>query len=592
MTIMSFLSKVFRKPKREEISMEPHEPIEKPELLEPNDPIRPTCYVRSIEFQSGQKLLINMNEVIVIVGPNNSGKSCTLREIKSALRNGERCRGVILNTVDFVFSAGNMAEWLKKNARFSETNGLYLVEGINSVITEVAIDMYWRDRNERGINDLSELFCNFLSTEERLTRFNETQLPNYYERTSTHPLHKIYRDEKLEEKLNEIFLKAFRRSTRLNRSAGSVASLELRDVESRGQDVERSQFGYARLSQQGDGVRAFAGVIGSVLASDADLLLIDEPEAFLHPPQIAVLARLLAREVPVGRQQFIATHSIDFLRAILDQRERPVRILRLSRGANGGNVKELSSEALRSVWQDSLLRYSRVLDGLFHDGVVVCESDSDCHFYAALLEAIEESDLGRRDLAFVHGAGKSRIPTIVRALKAIGVQTRVVTDFDILGSEKDLVQICEALGGAWSDVQRDFKVVKSSIEQRRTELSTAETREAISSALNRVKSSSIPEGTIREIKQIIGKSSAWSEAKKLGKTFIPTGDASAAYQQLESKLRDFGLFIVPVGELESFYRSSPNHGPAWLPDVLELDLKTASELTEARDFVRALTRGF
>jgi hypothetical protein len=167
-----------------------------------------------------------------------------------------------------------------------------------------------------------------------------------------------------------------------------------------------------------------------------------------------------------------------------------------------------------------------------------------------------------------------------------------VTDFDILGSERDLEQICEALGGAWGDLQRDYKVVKSSIEQRRTELSTAETREAISSALNRVKSSSIPDGTIKEIKQIIGKSSAWSEAKKLGKTFIPTGDASAVYQQLEVKLRDLGLFIVPVGELESFYRSSANHGPAWLPDVLELDLRTAPELAEARDFVRALRQGF
>lgn len=294
----------------------------------------------------------------------------------------------------------------------------------------------------------------------------------------------------------------------------------------------------------------------------------------------------------MGRQQLIATHSIDFLRAILDQRERPVRIVRLSRGTNGGEVKELSSEALQKVWQDSLLRYSRVLDGLFHDGVVVCESDSDCHFYAALLEAIEEDDLVRRDLAFVHGAGKSRIPTIVRALKAIGVPTRVVTDFDILASEKDLQRICEALDGSWITLERDYRVVKSSIEQRRTELSTAETKDAISSVLNSVKTKSIPETALQQIRQIMGKSSAWSEAKKLGKAFIPNGDASAAYQQLESNLRGYGLFIVPEGELESFYRSSANHGPAWLPDVLKLDLKTSPELEEARDFVRALTLGF
>lgn len=76
MTIMSLLLKVFRKPRREEISIEASGPIE---TLEP---IRPTCYVKSIEFQCGQKLSLNSEEVIVIVGPNNSGKSCTLREIR------------------------------------------------------------------------------------------------------------------------------------------------------------------------------------------------------------------------------------------------------------------------------------------------------------------------------------------------------------------------------------------------------------------------------------------------------------------------------------------------------------------------------
>ena len=586
MTIMSFLSKVFRKPRREEISNELRD------SAEATEPIRPTCYVESIEFQCGQKLLLGKDEVIIIVGPNNSGKSCTLRQIQSILREGIASSGTVIRSANVAFSKGNMPAWIRKNATRVDKYGSYLIEGLREGIRDFGLDKNWEGRVEGGLGGMTQLFCKFLSTEERLSVFNDIKLPNYYEEVSTHPLHRIYRDRKLEQKLNEIFVRSFRRSIRLNREAGSVSSLELGEGAIHGQDVAKNQFEYARLQEQGDGVRAFAGVIGSVLASDADLLLIDEPEAFLHPPQIAILARLLVREGPAGRQQFIATHSIDFLRAILDQRERPVRILRLSRGANGGDVKELSSEALRKVWQDSLLRHSRVLDGLFHDGVVVCESDSDCHFYAALLEAIEEDDLIRRDLAFVHGASKSRIPTIVRALKAIGVPTRVVTDFDILGSERDLEQICEALGGAWGDLQRDYKVVKSSIEQRRTELSTAETREAISSALNRVKSSSIPDGTIKEIKQIIGKSSAWSEAKKLGKTFIPTGDASAVYQQLEVKLRDLGLFIVPVGELDSFYRSSANHGPAWLPDVLELDLRTAPELAEARDFVRALRQGF
>jgi predicted ATP-dependent endonuclease of OLD family len=32
-----------------------------------------------------------------------------------------------------------------------------------------------------------------------------------------------------------------------------------------------------------DGVRAFTGIITEVIAGDPNILLIDEPEAFLHP---------------------------------------------------------------------------------------------------------------------------------------------------------------------------------------------------------------------------------------------------------------------------------------------------------------------
>lgn len=200
-TIISRLSKVFRRQKRE-ISTEPRE------SREPREPIRSTCHVRSIEFQCGQKLLLDREEVTVIVGPNNSGKSCTLREINSVLRNGKASSGIIVKTAELVFSDGNMASWVKNNSRINKY-GHYLIEGINESISKYHLDVYWQERNESGLNDLTELFSIFLSTERRLSLFNDTKLPNYYEEVSTHPLHRIYRDPTLEQKLNEIFVRAF-----------------------------------------------------------------------------------------------------------------------------------------------------------------------------------------------------------------------------------------------------------------------------------------------------------------------------------------------------------------------------------------------
>jgi hypothetical protein len=41
-----------------------------------------------------------------------------------------------------------------------------------------------------------------------------------------------------------------------------------------------------------------------------------------------------------------------------------------------------------ALWNTPLLRYSSILDGLFHERVTICEADSDCRFYAAMLDAV------------------------------------------------------------------------------------------------------------------------------------------------------------------------------------------------------------
>src|SRR5690606_17242547 len=68
------------------------------------------------------------------------------------------------------------------------------------------------------------------------------------------------------------------------------------------------------IIEASDGVKAFTGMIAAVLGQNCRVPLIDEPEAFLHPP----LAKRLGKELAetANRLQataFIATHSPHFL---------------------------------------------------------------------------------------------------------------------------------------------------------------------------------------------------------------------------------------------------------------------------------------
>jgi len=56
------------------------------------------------------------------------------------------------------------------------------------------------------------------------------------------------------------------------------------------------------------------------------------------------------------------------------------------------------------------------------------------------------------------------------------------------------------------------------------------------------------------------------DMKREGGIFILTGDALAAAQSLLGQLAEYGLFVVPGGELESWLKhlGVTGHGPSWL----------------------------
>jgi hypothetical protein len=133
-----------------------------------------------------------------------------------------------------------------------------------------------------------------------------------------------------------------------------------------------------------------------------------------------------------------------------------------------------------------------------------------------------------------------------------------------------------------------WRTVKAAIEQRRAEIPLAEARRDIVAALDLEKSATVSEKAIRQIRAVLKRGSAWTEAKKLGKAFIPSGTQLTAYEQLADSFRRIGLYIVEVGELEGFCRTVPGHGPSWVSDVLQRDLRGDRELAPAREFARAI----
>jgi hypothetical protein len=89
------------------------------------------------------------------------------------------------------------------------------------------------------------------------------------------------------------------------------------------------------------------------------------------------------------------------------------------------------------------------------------------------------------------------------------------------------------------------------------------------------------------IKKLVTTASPWKNIKKHGKTAIPSGDATQAFDKLQKQFKKNSVFVVEVGELECFVKGIGKHGPKWVNEVLETsDLVGDANLKNAREFVK------
>jgi hypothetical protein len=312
-----------------------------------------------------------------------------------------------------------------------------------------------------------------------------------------------------------------------------------------------------------------------MLGATQQIILVDEPEAFLHPPQARQLGSVLAERTE-ARQSFIATHSADVLQGVL-QAETQTTIVRITRSGNINHAAVLDHTAVDELWSDPLLRYSNLMDGLFHDAVVLCEGDADCRYYGAVLDSlnatedrpVEEKAL---QLLFTHCGGKARMASVIRALRSAGVPVVVIADFDVLKDKNDVEKIVSVLGGDFSVFESDLRIVDQSLLSDSRPLRKTALRDEMMSEIDAIPNELVSPSDVAALRPLLHADNGWDKAKRAGVHAITQGDASAASNRLLKALAELGVLVVPVGELERFVQDVSGHGPAWVTAVLENNL--------------------
>ncbi len=549
------------------------------------------CRIKKLVFNNDTKLEVSPNDIVVFVGANNSGKSQSLKDINKAFASPSQ--NIVVKQIEFeIEGVDKFEESIKKLSSYNKNTSYYSGYGYSIYsgwIRNVLPNSF------SGMTQLVSFFVKQLDTRDRLTQCDPVGVIDRDE-PKAHPLHYLVNGPELRKKIDKSFYEAFGQHLQVERFGGKNNFLRIGDEVKRlaGTDVSfdddldnATQIldTYPKLHEQGDGMVGFTGVLLSLLIENYSVFLIDEPESFLHPPQ----ARILGTEIPEllgNRQAFISTHSEHLLKGLLESAPERIKVVRISREGNMNSFSVINTDDISRIWKDTLLRQSNVLQGLFYDAVVICESDSDCQFYSSILAFSKEQQAKRDNTFFVYSSTKSRLKVIVEALRPLNVEFRVIADLDLLRNKNDVKTLLEACGGNWELLKDDFSSFSNALKDEKNTISKEDLKRLFIESIDNDGKEEYDKTSLQELKSKITLDKKWKPLKKQGVKAIPV-EAKDSFGRIAASLKQHNIFLVPKGELEGFVNVG-GHGPSWVANVIETFPDYGDAVfKDAREFVES-----
>ncbi|MER9628831.1 AAA family ATPase [Mesorhizobium sp. M0296] len=403
----------------------------------------------TLKFTDSHDIVIPTKGITIFVGPNNSGKSLVLREFELLSQQGVDSTFKVIRDFEVYWpSEKELDDALEKFAKLQHHIDHQAVLGHIDPrhglqferVTLLDFKLQAKRKEDKTAWARQYARWGFTRLDGR-SRFYLTDEKEAGDLTlfPQNILRSLFDDEKSRSKVQDIVYDAF--NVFLTIDPTKVGWLRLKVSPEKPVEDEQSLNSYAReyfrkaigIEETGDGVQAFVGITAAVFSGEFHSVLIDEPEAFLHPPLARKLGRHLARSALEKNGTLMAsTHSPDFLMGCI-QEAKNVQIVRLEYVDGKSRGKLISPEVLGELLRRPLMRSANVVSSLFHDGVVITESDNDRAFYSEIYYRLSEQSGGAfPSVLFINAQNKQTIKDIVGPLRAFGVPAAAITDIDII----------------------------------------------------------------------------------------------------------------------------------------------------------------
>jgi hypothetical protein len=181
-------------------------------------------FIGSIKFSGGEKLTLADNSILVIVGPNNAGKSSALRELRDHIQDS-RPFGPVLSGAE-VRVSGNVESFKKQIIAAglpTDKSGVVSIGNSDYAISDVDSEFRRGFVGSKAI----PFFVSYLGAEERLKLADPSERRDYSGNGPKTPMQWLELDEQAEQRISDIFERTFDSKLVLNTLAGNKLMLNL-----------------------------------------------------------------------------------------------------------------------------------------------------------------------------------------------------------------------------------------------------------------------------------------------------------------------------------------------------------------------------
>jgi hypothetical protein len=434
-------------------------------------------------YQPLQKISVPSAEIVprglvLVVGPNSSGKTQFLKDIQALMTGQQRslvvCVGITFQRpkdldalVDELtekqwlkrFRTPDGNDWIKANAPLIGIGGsvpssrdthMPDMRSMVNGITDAPLIVH-DNTTARFFTALGHAFVTALFLDRRLNMCNEAQNFDYETAPPANELQSLYLNEIAQQQLGEEIKEVFGKGVWLDNTRSGILCLRVNQhaeipPESELRQPQRVKE-HRTIESEGDGLRSYAGICVSLLLGLRPVCLIDEPELCLHPPQAYRMGLFIGRHGATEDHTILAsTHSSHVLRGVIESTNR-VQILRLTKYGTKFKGRLIGYDELKECLERPIVRAETILDGIFADGIALVEADGDRAVYQAAWEYVTK---GRphRDVLFIPVGGTGGFAEIAGFYRRLHIPVAVIADLDLITDLDKLGRIlaisCEA----------------------------------------------------------------------------------------------------------------------------------------------------